>query len=96
MLEGRLISRRPSRRVKSRRVPRGARGGIGRRARFRSVFRKEWWFDSTRAHHSPERESADSSGNANVQTSPALLRLKLRRSGRQSRPEKHLGGGHNV
>src|SRR3954471_216431 len=30
----------------------GARGGIGRRARFRSVFRKEWWFDSTRAHHS--------------------------------------------
>jgi|SRR3954451_6373110 hypothetical protein len=29
----------------------GARGGIGRRARFRSVFRKEWWFDSTRAHH---------------------------------------------
>src|SRR5436309_1535568 len=31
----------------------GARGGIGRRARFRSVFRKEWWFDSTRAHHSP-------------------------------------------
>src|SRR5207302_9624144 len=28
-----------------------ARGGIGRRARFRSVFRKEWWFDSTRAHH---------------------------------------------
>src|SRR5205807_9938918 len=33
--------------------PMGARGGIGRRARFRSVFRKEWWFDSTRAHHSP-------------------------------------------
>src|SRR5580693_9028988 len=31
----------------------GARGGIGRRARFRSVFRKEWWFDSTRAHHLP-------------------------------------------
>ena len=34
------------------RLPRRARGGIGRRARFRSVFRKEWWFDSTRAHHS--------------------------------------------
>jgi hypothetical protein len=33
------------------RLPRRARGGIGRRARFRSVFRKEWWFDSTRAHH---------------------------------------------
>src|SRR5216683_3252716 len=59
MREGRLISRRPSRRVKSRRAPRGARGGIGRRARFRSVFRKEWWFDSTRAHHLPEPSSAD-------------------------------------
>src|SRR5205085_4413873 len=41
-MRGQLISARP---------PMGARGGIGRRARFRSVFRKEWWFDSTRAHH---------------------------------------------
>src|SRR6266403_6300880 len=40
-MRGQLISARP---------PMGARGGIGRRARFRSVFRKEWWFDSTRAH----------------------------------------------
>src|SRR5204863_4170681 len=44
-MRGQLIYARP---------PMGARGGIGRRARFRSVFRKEWWFASTRAHHSPD------------------------------------------
>src|SRR5690606_4160979 len=27
-------------------------GGIGRRARFRSVFRKEWRFESSSGHHS--------------------------------------------
>src|SRR5947209_16825928 len=47
-MRGQLISARP---------PMGARGGIGRRARFRSVFRKEWWFDSTRAHHSLPRRA---------------------------------------
>ncbi len=43
---GRLISRRPNRRPRRRFIDStGARGGIGRRARFRSVFRKEWWFE---------------------------------------------------
>src|SRR4051812_40698068 len=68
----------------------GARGGIGRRARFRSVFRKEWWFDSTRAHHSLLCQIED-----HPQLSGYWLPVsgRISQSGRQKRPRSMSAHG---
>src|SRR5690349_17968583 len=74
----------------------GARGGIGRRARFRSVFRKEWWFDSTRAHQPKNRLSAARWQHGfviqphNCRPLPAV-KLGLRSSGPRAAPRIMLG-----